>query len=87
LSIAKRDYREAYDTGDTDKIIEAQTRMNDAQYKLSHAQNLKPQYNTYKRNKTVYSTLKNKINPRLQNQMLKLKLGRLKTNGLEKMRK
>jgi hypothetical protein len=46
LSIAKRDYREAYDTGDTDKIIEAQTRMNDAQYKLSHAQNLKPQYNT-----------------------------------------
>jgi len=45
LSIAKRDYREAYDSGDTDKIIEAQTRMNDAQYKLSYAQNLKPQYN------------------------------------------
>jgi hypothetical protein len=36
LTIAKRDYREAYDEGDTDKIIEAQARMNDAQYKLSN---------------------------------------------------
>jgi ribosomal protein L19E len=29
LTIAKRDYREAYDSGDTDKIIEAQARMNE----------------------------------------------------------
>ena len=43
---AKRDYREAYDSGDTDEIIEAQSRMNAAQYKLSQVQTLKPQYNT-----------------------------------------
>ena len=45
LSVAKKDYREAYDSGDTDKIIEAQTKMNDAQYQLSSAKNLQPQYN------------------------------------------
>jgi hypothetical protein len=42
LTIAKRDYREAYDEGDTDKIIEAQARMNDAQYKLSNVSQYKP---------------------------------------------
>jgi len=44
LSIAKRDYREAYDAGDTDKIIEAQSKMNDAQMRLSQMQHYKPQY-------------------------------------------
>jgi len=44
LVIAKRDYREAYDAGDTDKIIEAQGKMNDAQMRLSQAQQYKPQY-------------------------------------------
>jgi hypothetical protein len=42
LTIAKRDYREAYDEGDTDKIIEAQARMNDAQYKLSNVSQYRP---------------------------------------------
>ena len=37
LALAKRDYREAYDSGDTDKIVEAQALMNSAQYKLSQA--------------------------------------------------
>jgi hypothetical protein len=46
LALAKRDYREAYEAGDTDKVIDAQSRMNEAQYKFSNAQNLKPQYNT-----------------------------------------
>ena len=46
LSLAKRDYREAYDSGDTDKIVEAQALMNSAQYKLSQASNLRPQHNT-----------------------------------------
>jgi hypothetical protein len=45
LSLAKRDYREAYDTGDTDKIIDAQQRMNEAQYKLTQINNYRPQYN------------------------------------------
>jgi hypothetical protein len=44
LTLAKRDYREAYDSGDTDKIVDAQAAMNSAQYKLSQASNLKPQY-------------------------------------------
>jgi len=44
LSLAKRDYREAYDSGDTDKIIEAQSKMNDAQYKLSQVQNYEPKF-------------------------------------------
>ena len=45
MSIAKRDYREAYDAGDTDKIIEAQQRMNEAQYKLTQTNNYQPQHN------------------------------------------
>jgi hypothetical protein len=44
LAIAKRDYREAYDSGDTEKIIEAQAKMNDAQYRLSQAQTYQPKY-------------------------------------------
>ena len=44
LHIAKRDYREAYDLGDTEKIIEAQQKMNDAQMRLSQANNYAPQY-------------------------------------------
>ena len=46
LKIAKRDYREAYESGDTDKIVEAQALMNSAQLKLSQASSLKPQYTT-----------------------------------------
>jgi hypothetical protein len=44
LEMAKRDYREAYDLGDSDKIIEAQTRMNDSQFKLSQVQNYQPKF-------------------------------------------
>ena len=44
LNLAKRDYREAYESGDTDKIVDAQALMNSAQYKLSQASNLKPQH-------------------------------------------
>ena len=44
VSVAKRDYGEAYDSGDTDKIVEAQAKMNDAQLKLAQAKVLRPQY-------------------------------------------
>ena len=44
VSIAKRDYGEAYDSGDTDAIVEAQAKMNEAQLKLAQAKVLKPQY-------------------------------------------
>jgi len=46
MDLAKREYREAYDSGDTDKLIEAQQRMNEAQYKLTQAQNYRAQYET-----------------------------------------
>ena len=45
LALAKKEYREAYDLADPDKISEAQAKMNEAQYKLMQAQNLRPQYN------------------------------------------
>jgi hypothetical protein len=44
LTVAKRDYREAYDLGDSEKIIEAQTKMNDAQMRLSQLQQYRPQF-------------------------------------------
>ena len=47
LDAAKRAYREAYDAGDTDKVIEAQERLNSAQFKLQKAKEYVPslQYN------------------------------------------
>jgi hypothetical protein len=44
MDIAKREYREAYDNGQTDKIIDAQQRMNEAQYRLTQVNNYRPQY-------------------------------------------
>ena len=44
MSLAKREYGEAYDTGNTDKIVDAQQRMNEAQFKLAQVQNYRPQY-------------------------------------------
>jgi hypothetical protein len=45
MDMAKRDYRDAYDSGDTEKIIDAQQRMNEAQYKLTQTNNYNPKYN------------------------------------------
>lgn len=42
LDAAKRAYREAYDAGDTDKLIEAQERLNSAQFKLQRAREYVP---------------------------------------------
>ena len=36
LAFAQREYREAYDAGDGEKLVAAQTKMNEAQYKLGH---------------------------------------------------
>lgn len=44
MDIARREYREAYDSGDSDKIIDAQQRMNSAQYKMTQVQNYRAQY-------------------------------------------
>ena len=45
LAMAQREYKEAYDIGDSEKLVEAQTKMNEAQYKLGQATDRKPQYN------------------------------------------
>lgn len=44
LNLAKRAYREAYDAGDSEKIIEAQQALTEAQYRLSQIENYAPQY-------------------------------------------
>ena len=44
LAIAKRDYKEAYDSGDSEKISEAQSKISEVQYKLLQAQQIKPQF-------------------------------------------
>lgn len=42
LDAAKRSYREAYDAGDTDKLIEAQEKISNANYKLQKAKEYVP---------------------------------------------
>jgi hypothetical protein len=44
LANARRDYKEAYDSGETDRIIDAQQRMNDAQLRLTQTQQYIPQH-------------------------------------------
>ncbi len=44
LAIAQREYRDAYDIGDSEKLVEAQTKMNEAQYKLGQASDRQPQF-------------------------------------------
>jgi hypothetical protein len=42
LSEARRAYREAYEAGDTDKVLDAQEKLHTAQYKLEQLANYKP---------------------------------------------
>jgi hypothetical protein len=42
LDAAKKDYREAYDSGDTDKVMEAQDRLTQATLKADKVKNFKP---------------------------------------------
>jgi hypothetical protein len=42
LEQAKRDYREAYEAGDADKLVEAQEKLNVASYKLQQISNYRP---------------------------------------------
>jgi len=44
LALAKESYRKAYDTGETESIIEAQQKMNDAQFRLSQAKQYEPKF-------------------------------------------
>jgi hypothetical protein len=42
MDAAKKAYREAYDSGDTDKVMEAQERLTDATLKIDKVKNFKP---------------------------------------------
>ena len=44
LALAKESYRKAYDSGETESIIEAQQKMNDAQFRLSQAKQYEPKF-------------------------------------------
>jgi hypothetical protein len=46
VELAKREYREAYDSGDSDKLIEAQQSLTNASLKLDRAKNFKPTVQT-----------------------------------------
>lgn len=87
LKIAKRDYKEAYESGDTEKIVEAQGAMNSAQMKLAQASGLKPQYTASQEVENSESLINNKYNLKLLNQMLERKLGKKQILGLVKMKK
>ena len=46
LTMAKREYKEAYDSGDSDKLIEAQQKLASANYKLQQVANYVPMQTT-----------------------------------------
>ena len=46
MEMAKRAYKEAYDSGDTDKIVEAQEKLNQTGYRLERLKGYKPRENS-----------------------------------------
>ena len=48
IELAKREYREAYDSGDTDKVLAAQERLTKAQLIYQQVENYRPQYTQQK---------------------------------------
>jgi len=44
IDAAKREYKEAYDSGDADRLVEAQQKLTAAQYKAAQISQYKPQY-------------------------------------------
>ena len=46
VEVAKRNYREAYDSGDTDKLVDAQEALMQASLKLDRSKNFKPTIQT-----------------------------------------
>ena len=42
LQIAEKDFREAYEAGDTDRIVDAQKRVNDAQFSRRSVEEMRP---------------------------------------------
>ena len=44
LELARREFKEAYDSGDADKLVEAQEKLADAKFKLQQIETYQPQY-------------------------------------------
>jgi hypothetical protein len=44
LDFAKKEYKEAYDSGDSDRLVEAQTKLTSAQYRAAQLAQYRPQY-------------------------------------------
>lgn len=44
MNIAKREYKEAYDSGESERIVDAQQRLTEAQFKLNQTQNYRPRF-------------------------------------------
>ena len=89
LDLAKRDYREAYESGDTDKIVEAQAKMTEAQYKLSASKDRKPQFKAVQQPENSVDFQQNA--PQLKRAQAQTarstKLGKMQILGLVKTKK
>lgn len=71
LEIAKRQYKEAYDTADTDKMIEAQERLTSAQLQAQRAFSYQPQYSPQEEDETTLQTPQNEVYSNQQPQVAK----------------
>jgi len=67
LAIAQREYRDAYDSGDSEKLVVAQTKMNEAQYKLGQASDRQPQFSkeTLQSNENAVSSEQETVKPNI----------------------
>jgi hypothetical protein len=71
MEIAKRGYKEAYDSGDADKIVEAQQALQIANYKMLQAQNFRmpplqeENFNVQPHQEQVQQPVQAQVNPKL----------------------
>lgn len=65
LDIAKRDYKEAHDMGDTEKLVEAQSKIAEAQFKLGKTNDIKPQFTLQSNENSVNSDQASLLQPKV----------------------
>jgi len=71
LELAKRDYRESYDSGDTDKMIAAQERLTNAQLQAQRAFSYQPQYSQQQARENALQEQQYSVNSNTQPQVAK----------------
>lgn len=69
LELAKREYRDSYDAGDTDKIVSAQERLTNAQLQAQRVHSYQPQYTQHK--ESALQEQQNSVNSSIQPQVAK----------------